>query len=164
MLIRIAQETDLPEIIAIYNQAVVQGGCTADLTELKIEEKINWFKSHSPDKYPLTVLIVKNRMVGWCSISPYRPGRMALQYTAEISYYIDKDFQRQGLASALVNHAKNLCPSLKIKSLIALLLEINTPSIKFLRKHGFKRWGYLPRVVDINGEESGHLIYGCRVY
>lgn len=103
-------------------------------------------------------------MAGWCSISPYRPGRMALRYTAEISTYIDQAHHRQGVASRLIKHAIDECARLRIKTLFGILLERNIASRQMLEKLGFQRWGYLPRVADFDGEECGHFYYGKRIY
>ncbi len=93
----------------------------------------------------------------------YRPGRLALRYTAEISYYVHDSHRRQGVASALLSHALDRCGELGIKSLFALLLEVNTASVALLEKFGFERWGLMPGVAEVDGEECGHLIYGRRV-
>ncbi len=45
----------------------------------------------------------------------------------------------------------------------ALLLDINSTSVRLLEKFGFTRWGHMPDVADIDGRECGHLIYGLRV-
>jgi len=83
--IRIAREEDLAQIVEIYNHAVAQRGATADLTPVDTESRKEWFRSHTPEAHPIWVADLKGRILGWCSLSPYRPGRMALRYTAEIS-------------------------------------------------------------------------------
>ena len=106
---------------------------------------------------------MNGHVVGWCSLSLYRPGRLALRFTAELSYYIDASFQRQGIGSALIGHALEACPSLEIKNIIAVLIDRNEASRKLLEKLGFQQWGYLPRVLDFDGEECGEFYYGKRV-
>jgi phosphinothricin acetyltransferase len=109
------------------------------------------------------VATINNEIAGWCSISAYRPGRMALRFTAEISYYIGTEFHRKGVASSLIRHAMNCCPQLEIKSLIAIVLERNAASVQLLEKLGFQWWGLLPRVADFYCEECRHLYYGVRI-
>ncbi|RUM43789.1 MAG: hypothetical protein DSY80_05200, partial [Desulfocapsa sp.] len=43
MQIRIATTEDLAQIVAIYNQAVLQGNCTADTEPLDVTERQKWF-------------------------------------------------------------------------------------------------------------------------
>jgi phosphinothricin acetyltransferase len=84
------------------------------------------------------------------------PGRAALRFTAEISYYIATTRQRQGVGTALLEHALAACPALGIRHLFAIVLESNEASLKLLRKMGFEQWGYLPGVADFDGREVGH--------
>lgn len=163
MIIRFAQMDDLPVIVDIYNQAIQSKQSTGDTQPLRVEDRMTWFGEHRPDEHPIFVAEVDGEVAGWCSLSPYRPGRAALRITAEISYYIALAYHRQGIATALVEHALASCPALQIKHVFAIVLEGNEASIKLLRKMGFEQWGYLPRVADFDGKELGHLYYGWHV-
>ena len=163
MQIRIAENNDLPAIIAIYNEAIPGKRATADLELIRHEERGSWFAEHVPETHPIYVATINNEIAGWCSISAYRPGRMALRFTAEISYYIGTAFHRKGVASSLIRHAMVCSPQLEIKTLIAIVLERNGASMQLLEKLGFQRWGLLPCIADFDGEECGHLYYGVRV-
>jgi L-amino acid N-acyltransferase YncA len=161
---RIAHIDDLPIIVEIYNQAITSKISTADITPISVEDRAEWFSEHIPNRHPIFIAEKDNNIMGWCSLSAYRPGRGALRYTAEISYYISGTYKRQGVATELINHAIRACPELGIKNLIAIVLERNEASIQLLNKLGFKKWGYLPRVADIENEEIGHYYYGKRVW
>ena len=163
MTIRIAQINDLPKIVDIYNQAIHTKSSTADLTPIQVEDRQDWFALHTPQRYPIFLAEVDYAIAGWCSVSPYRPGRMALRFTAEISTYIDRAFHRQGVATRLINHAISECPKLQIKTLFGILLEKNIASRLMLEKLDFQKWGFLPRVADFDGEECGHFYYGKRI-
>ncbi len=160
--IRIAKIIDLKAIVDIYNQAISVGEKTADVTPLKYEDRIKWFEEHG-EKYPIYVAELNNIIVGWVSISAYRPGRMALSKTAEISYYIHFDYHRLGIGTELMQYAIKKCPSLGITSLIAILLDVNKGSIYILEKFGFSRWGHLPEIADFNGVSVGQYIYGLHI-
>lgn len=163
MIIRKAYEEDLADIVKIYNQAVSLKGATADTEPLTVADRQQWFAEHPPYQYPVWVAEDAAVILGWCSLSPYRPGRKALQYTVEISYYIHEAYRRKGVGSALIQHAIEQCKGLSIKTVFALLLDCNCSSISILEKFGFARWGHMPNVADFDGEEYGHLIYGKRV-
>jgi phosphinothricin acetyltransferase len=163
MLIRIAQFADLRAIVSIYNQAVPNRHSTANTIPWTVEGRSPWFKEHEPNHHPIYVGEVNNQVIGWCSLSAYRPGRLALRFTAEISYYIDNSFHRRGIGSALIGHAIKACPSLEIKNIIAVLIDRNEASRNLLETLGFQQWGYLPRVLDFDGEECGEFYYGKRV-
>jgi L-amino acid N-acyltransferase YncA len=161
--IRVAKIEDLPTIVAIYNQAVPTYRSTANTTPVTVEARKKWFQDHEPDHHPIFVAELDDCVIGWCSLSVYRPGRAALRFTAEISYYVDTDHQGQGVGQALIRRAVDASPALEIKNIIAVLLDRNEPSRKLLEKLGFQQWGYLPRVLDFDGEECGEYYYGRRV-
>lgn len=163
MKIRTAAIADLPRIVEIYNQSVGPNPSTADLTPVKVQDREGWFNQHNLEKYPIFLIEIDRRVVGWCSLSAYRPGRMALRYSAEISCFIDQDHRGRGLASALITYAMTSCRKLEIKTLLAIVLEWNQPSIRLLERMGFQPWGFLPRVADFDGKECGHLYLGRRI-
>ena len=163
MIIRIAQTAELPAIVDVYNQAIPSRRSTGDTQPVRVEDRRAWFEEHHADKYPIFVAEVDGRIAGWCSLSAYRAGRAAFRFTREISYYIDLAHHRQGIGTALIEHALAACPALQIKTLVAIVLEVNEASLRLLRKMGFEQWGYLPRVADFAGSEVGHLYYGRHV-
>jgi phosphinothricin acetyltransferase len=163
MKIRVAQIADLATIVDIYNQSIPSHRSTGDTQPLRVEDRMIWFEEHPPDAHPIFVAEVEGQVAGWCSLSAYRPGRAALRFTAEISYYIDLAYHRRGIGTALIERALTACPALQITHLIAIVLEGNQASLKLLEKMGFEQWGYLPRVANFDGTEVGHLYYGRHV-
>jgi len=161
--IRIASEDDLPVITNIYNQAVKLQSATADTSPVTLESRKSWLREHAPGNYPVYVAESQHVVVGWCSLSAYRPGRMALRHTAEISYYVDENRVGMGVGSALISHAIANCGQLGIKTLFAIILDVNEDSTRILEKFGFRKWGHLPNIADFDGQECGHLYYGLRV-
>ena len=164
MIIRPAQMDDLPAIVEIYNQSIPSKSSTADTEPVRVEDRQTWFREHTPDKYPIFIAEIDGQVAGWCSLSPYRAGRKALRFTAEISYYIAPACQRRGIATALIQRALEACPALQLKNLFAIILERNIASCRLMEKTGFEKWGYFPRVADFDGEETGHVYYGKRVW
>lgn len=163
MNIRTARLDDLGALDDIYNQAILAGGRTAHTQALTTQQRAAWFDEHPAASHPILVAAIDNTVVGYLSISPYRPGRMALAATAEVSFYIDFAYQRQGLASLLLQHAIALCPAMNIRTLLAILLEVNQGSIRLLQKHGFAEWGYLPGVAEFDDVTMGQLVYGLSI-
>jgi L-amino acid N-acyltransferase YncA len=163
MNIRTAESKDIPAIVEIYNQAIAAGQKTGDITPFTTDDRQKWFKDHTPEKYPLCVAEDSRMIVGYLTISPYRPGRMAFRNTAEVSCFVHFDHHHKGVASNLLQHAIDICHSLQIKNLFAIIIDSNQPSINLVVKYGFEKWGYLPRVAEFDGIEFGHLYYGLRI-
>lgn len=165
MQIRIAHPNDLKEIVAIYNQAITDGNCTADTETLTVEDRQEWFNNHDSEKYPIYVLedAHKSSIMGWCSLSAHRRGRMALRNVAEISYYVNRDHRGKGVGKRLMNHALQKAPLLGLHNLFAILLDTNLISIAILEKHGFSQWGHLPDIAEFDDRICGQYIYGKKI-
>jgi phosphinothricin acetyltransferase len=161
--IRIANLPDLQAIVAIYNQAIPTHRSTANVTPVTVEARKSWFLEHDPGSHPIFIAEVDSQVAGLCSLSFYRPGCMALRFTAEISYYINKAYQQKGIGSTLVKYALEACPALGIKNIVAVVIDQNEGSRRLLENLGFQKWGHLPRVLDFDGEELGEFYYGKRV-
>ena len=158
--IRIAHIDDLPFIVDIYNQAIRSGQATGDMKEFNVEERFTWFEKFDSNSYPIYVAETKNKVVGYCTLSPYRPGRQAMQTVAEIGYFLHHSFHRQGIATALLKHVISDCSRLRILSLLAIILDINTPTIGLLENFNFEKWGYFPGIIDMDGKKYGQFVYG----
>ncbi len=162
MIIRKARKEDLPSINNIYNQSVHTKMSTADIDPVSLEEREKWFNSHD-ENHPVFVVEENRQLIGWISISPYRARRKALRFTAEVSYYIHRDFLKKGIGTKLMEYAIANASKYNIKTLFAILLENNAASIKLLEKFNFEKWAHLPGVADFDGDEVGQYYYGRRV-
>lgn len=160
--IRQAVTEDAPAITAILNQAIASGRQTAFSDPVRVKDREEWLMHHELTGYPVFVAaeIGSDQVMGYLSLSPWRAGRDALKHTAEISYYVHEDYRRRGVAAALMKHAIEECAGLEIDRLLAILLDINEPSISLLEKFGFERWGHFPGVAKLKGLRAGQYIYG----
>ncbi len=163
MNIRTAEWKDLEAIVSIYNQAVGDGQKTADIIPITVASRKKWFETHNSHTYPILIAKYNDKIVGYLAISAYRPGRMAVRHTAEVSYYVHFDYHHRGIASNLLEHAIHLCPSIHIKTLFAIIIDSNRYSIRLLENYGFKKWGHMPQVAEFDNLEVGHLYYGLRI-
>lgn len=159
LTIRKALLEDLPTITTIYNQAI-EAGQTADTIPYKEMERQPWFEAHQNPKYPLYVAIEEETVVGYATLSEYRGGRPAVQFAVEISYYIHQKHQRKGLGTLLLQHSIKTAQQLGFKHGLALLLDINLPSIRLLEKHGFVKWGHFPNIAIVKEQICGQYFYG----
>jgi L-amino acid N-acyltransferase YncA len=166
MQIRIARQKDLKQIVAIYNQAIADGNCTADIEPLTVAERQEWFDNHTPpERYPIYVMEedAGTDIVAWCSLSAHRRGRMALQHVAEISYYVDKNHRGKGVGKTIMQYALQKAPTLGLHNLFAILLDTNQISVALLEKNGFSQWGHLPDIAEFPDRICGQYIYGRKV-
>lgn len=160
--IRFAEIEDLPQVMSIFNQAIRAKVCGV-LKEVTLEDRLDWFNSFDQNSYPIYVAELDDKILGYCYLSPYRSGRQAMASIAEISYYIDYKAHRNGIASELVQYAIDDCDRLGKQSLLAVLLDINIPSIQLLEKFNFSLWGHYPSIIDLDGQQCSQLIYGLKL-
>lgn len=161
--IHLARPQDLSAINEIYNLSIPSESSTADTEPVTMSQREAWFQSHDMARYPIYVAERDDRVIAFFSFSPHRPGREALRFTAEVSYYIHPDYQGAGVGDALMQFALEMAPEMGFKNLFAILLETNEASIGLLEKHGFKQWGRLPNVADFDGREVSQVYYGLRL-
>lgn len=162
-MIRLAIKEDLIRINDIYNQAIDSKSSTADLDQISIESRIQWFEFHDENKYPVFVYEIDNNVIGWLSVSPYRKGRRALDAVVEVSYYIDKNYQKKGIGTKFIQYILDNSAKYGIEFIICILLDINIGSIKLLEKFGFEKWAFLPDIVNIEGKICSHLYMGKKI-
>jgi len=157
--IRLAAAEDLLMINDIYNQAVVEG-FTADTDPVDPVARSEWFENHKKTGHPIFVYVENNHIRGWLSFSPYRYGRYALRFTAEVSYYVDNQYRKRGVGTALLGESLSYAVQHEFKTLFTIILEHNEGSIRLMKKCGFQQWGFLPRVAEFEGKWRGHYYYG----
>ncbi len=150
-------------MVNIYNQAIRAKNATGDTEEFNVEDRVKWFEKYDENEYPLYVVEDDGKVVGYCSLSPYREGRKAMASIAEISYYLDFSTHGKGIGAALLKYVIADCNRIGKKCLLAIILDINLQSVGILEKFNFVKWGHFPDVININGKKCSQLIYGLKL-
>lgn len=163
LLIRDASEKDLPEIVDIFNQAIRTRISTGYLHEVTVGGRQEWFRDHTKGKYPILVAEHDKKIIGWMSLDPYRKGRKAFEKTAEISYFVHQEYWRKGVGEALLHSMLLTAKKLGYSILIAIVLDKNIRSRRFLEKNHFESWGLFPDVATIDGSTLSHVYYGKKL-
>jgi L-amino acid N-acyltransferase YncA len=161
--LRIAEITDLPAIVNIYNQTIASRMVTADITPIQVEEKIAWFEQHSAQHRPLWVLENDtNEIIAWMSFQSFY-GRPAYNATVEISIYIDENYRNQKIGNYLLQYALSHAKEYNIETILGFIFANNTPSIALFQKYGFVVWGHLPEIAQLDDQKRDLLIMGRKV-
>ena len=162
MNIRDAVEADLAAIVNIYNASIPNRLATADTEPVSVESRLAWYKQHTSTSRPLWVMEIDSSVVGWLSFRSFY-GRPAYHTTAEISIYVSPNYHRQGVAQQLLEKAICQSPTLGLKTLVGFIFAHNEPSLQLFTKYDFERWGYLPKIAELDGIERDLVILGRRV-
>ncbi|MBQ7918780.1 MAG: N-acetyltransferase [Lachnospiraceae bacterium] len=146
MIIRRAEERDLPELLAIYNYEVINGVATFDMQPKTLEERMGWFKEHNVDNHPLIVAEIEGKVVGYASLSSYRI-KEAYASTAELSIYVGEGYRGQGLATMLMSEILELAKEDERTHLVvSVITGENEASVKLHEKYGFTYCGRVHQV------------------
>ncbi len=146
MIIRTAEEKDMPELLNIYNYEVEHGLATFDLNPKTMEEWLGWFREHNVGNHPLIVDEEDGKAVGYASLSSYRP-KEAYGATVELSVYIDKDYRRRGIAGELAFAILEIAKERNdIHTVISVITGGNEASIKLHERLGFVHCGTIREV------------------
>ncbi|WP_127848359.1 GNAT family N-acetyltransferase [Lacticaseibacillus hulanensis] len=156
---RLAKRSDLPAIVAIYNQNIASHLVTADVKPVTVQQREPWFAAHTPEKWPMWVATTRGKVVGWVSLSQWNK-RAAYDGTAEISIYIDAAARGQHVGSLAVKWAEDHAAAAKINTIITLIIGANKPSIGLFTKLGYQQWGLLPRVMRFTDVDQDLVLMG----
>lgn len=162
IIIRDAVDADLPTIVEIYNAAVATRISTAELEPVTVDSRRLWLKEHTPDRHPFWVAEAHDCVAGWLTFKSFLP-RCAYRGTVELSVYVDEEFRRQGIARILLEEAIARAPSLGITAMVGLIFGHNEPSLRLFEQLGFHRWGSLPRIARLDGNDRDLTIMGRHV-
>ena len=161
-MIRLATLTDLAAIVAIYNESIPSRQATADLEPITVESRRAWFNNHTPEHYPLWVMVRGDRPIAWLSFQAFY-GRPAYGATAEVSLYVATAHHRQGLGRQLLEYGLAQAPVVGITTLLGFIFAHNGPSLALFNQYQFREWGYLPRVARLDGRDGDLVILGRRL-
>lgn len=165
---RHAVEADLAPIVDIYNAAVATRTCSCDLEPITVEARRSSFLKHTPGHRPLWVAVDADDpaagVVGYLGFLHFMNERPGYFMTADLAIYLHPDYQRCGLGGYLLAQAIDASPGLGIEVLTATIFGSNTGSLRLFEKHGFERWGFMPRVARLEGSERDLVLVGRRLY
>jgi phosphinothricin acetyltransferase len=163
---RFAELSDLPAIVSIYNSTIASRQVTADLTEISVESRLDWFHEHTPDFRPLWVLETPpeqgKKIIGWMSFSDFKK-RAAYDGTVEVSVYLHPQVRGHGWGSYCLELAESYSPQIGVHTLLGYIFGHNTPSLRLFEKFHYQRWAVMPRIAVLDGIERDLIIVGKRI-
>ena len=137
--LREAGDADQRAILDIYNDAVLHSTATFDLEPRTWEGQQRWFQEHCPP-HAVFVATIGDTVVGWGSLSPFRP-RPGYRFTAEDSIYVHDDFRGRGIGTALLGLLIDAASRGRFHSVMALIDGDNAVSVRLHERFGFRHVG-----------------------
>ena len=133
--VREATEADVPAILEIYNDAILNTIATFDTEPQTLEEKLAWLRE---TVHPYAVLVAERggEVVGWASLRRFRQ-KAAYRYTAENSVYVRKDCFGEGIGAALMRRLVEVGAANGFHTIIAGIAGDNPASVRLHGRLGF---------------------------
>lgn len=143
--IRAATDADLPAILAILNEAIVNTTAVWSLTPITLEQRRAWMADRRAKGMPVLVSERDGAVVGFASYGEFRPWE-GYKHTIEHSIYVDSAVRGRGigrgLLAALLDDAKRNGKH----TIVAGIEAENTASIRLHAGFGFVEAGRLRQV------------------
>ncbi|KAI8379056.1 acyl-CoA N-acyltransferase [Radiomyces spectabilis] len=136
--IREATEEDLPAILDIYNEQVLNSTALFLYDPIPLQDRQSWFSDSKQLGYPVIVAVEKSteQTIAYCSLGVFR-SKPAYCLSAEISLYIHKSHHRQGLGKVLLSEMIRIAQEMRLRSIIASVTADNAASLGLFGKHKF---------------------------
>ncbi|MCL2632405.1 MAG: N-acetyltransferase family protein [Coriobacteriia bacterium] len=137
--IRFASIDDAEAILGVYTPYVLNTALTFESTVPSIEE----FRARiarTQQMYPFLVCTVDDKIVGFAYAAESRQ-RDAYRWNAELSIYVDSDYHRRGIATALYTALFQITRAQGIVNLYAVIALPNDASVALHRHFGFREIG-----------------------
>ncbi|PSC04824.1 GNAT family N-acetyltransferase [Alsobacter soli] len=143
--IREVQEADLPEVLDIYNDAVLNTTAVWSNHTADIESRRALLKDRKAKGYPFLVAALDHTVLGFASFGDFRPWD-GYAHTVEHSVYVHRHHHGKGVGKALMPPLIEAARGLGKHVMVAGIDAANTSSIHFHKGFGFAEMGRLKEV------------------
>lgn len=148
--VRPAQEADIPAITEIYNQGIEDRIATLEGEPHSVEERREWFREHGPNE-PILVAETEGLIVGWASLSRYKP-RRCYDGVKELSIYVRREWRGQGIGALLLDALLKRAAEVGVHKVVLYAFPFNGPAIALYSKMGFRTVGIYRHHGLLDGE------------
>jgi L-amino acid N-acyltransferase YncA len=148
--IRSAHVTDIPDILNIYNQGIVDRIATLE-DEIKSEEDILEWLFKRDDRYAVIVIEVKDQIVGWASLNPYSH-RCAYSGVAELSIYIERNWRGKGIGKKLLSALEEKARQNGFYKIVLFTFPFNQQGQGLYKRLGYREVGIFLNQGKLDGK------------
>ena len=144
-VIRPAARTDLPAILAIYNDAVVNSTAIWNWSPVDLANREAWFEARAAQGYPILVADLGTGAVAYASFGDWRPFD-GYRHTVEHSVYVAGEARGIGLGLTLLDGLVEEARRLGKHVMLGGIDATNAASLALHRKAGFIETARMPQV------------------
>jgi phosphinothricin acetyltransferase len=144
-IVREATTADLPAILYIYNDAILNTTSVYNYLPHTLEMREDWYHQKQQDGFPVLVAEQDGKVIGFSTYGHFRAWA-AYKYSVEVSVYIHPEHRGKGIAKLLYPPLFDRAKEQQLHALMAGIDASNTASIKLHEQFGFKTVGLFKEV------------------
>ncbi|MGE0360618.1 MAG: N-acetyltransferase family protein [Vicinamibacterales bacterium] len=145
MVVRDALESDLPAILAIYNDVLLTSTAIYMDEATTLEERRAWWQNRVAAGYPVLVAADASGVTGFASFGDFR-SRPGYRFTVEHSVYVRADRRGHGIGRALMRPLLDRATAMGKHVVVAGVDADNGGSLRFHERLGFERVAHFKEV------------------
>ena len=135
--VRLAEPDDAPRIADIYNAGIAERSSTFETSSRESAEVLDWLGAG--ERFPVLVAVA-GEVIGWARIAAYSE-RPAYAGVGEVSVYVDPGGRGRGVGTALMEALGRQARELGYWKLTGKLFPENEPSVRLVRRNGWREVG-----------------------
>jgi phosphinothricin acetyltransferase len=143
--IRQAIETDLPQLLSIYNDIILHTTAVYDYEPHTQEMRKQWYETKKQQGLPVFVAEEGERILGFSSIGPFRAWA-AYKYSVENSVYVAAEERGKGIGKLLIPPLIEATQKLGLHTIIASIDATNEVSLRLHKSFGFEEVAHFKEV------------------
>ena len=134
------------QILAIFNDAIINSTAIYDYKPRTPQMMTAWFESKAKGNYPIIGAVAESGdLMGFATYGPFRP-HPGYKYTVEHSVYVAGKFRGQGIGKRLLQEIIAAAREQNYHVMIGVIDSQNTVSIGLHRAFGFQLSGTVRQV------------------
>jgi L-amino acid N-acyltransferase YncA len=143
--IREASEADLPAILDIYNEVILNTTAVYSEKPHTLQMRTDWYRDRVNNNFPVYVAVINGVIAGFSSFGHFRVWP-CYRYTVEVSVYVEKLFRGKGISKMLLGALIDRAGETNVHAIIAGISADNEVSIRLHQSFGFTEVAHFKQV------------------
>ncbi len=144
--VRSAEERDLPEILAIFNDVIATSTAVYALAPTTLDERRAWFDGRRSAGFPVLVAVAAGEVIGVASFGDFRGTWPGYRFSVEHSVHVRSDKRRLGIGSHLVQALIPIATAMDKHVMIGGIDASNAGSLRMHERLGFEKVAHFREV------------------
>ena len=146
MLIRDAEDHDLPQILAIYNDVIATSTAIYAIEPSSLAERAEWRAARVQRGFPVLAAVEGETVLGFSSFGEFRGAWNGYRHSVEHSVHVRADARGRSVGRLLVEVLFPRAAALGKHVMIGAVDAANEGSIRFHERLGFAQVGHFREV------------------